>query len=109
MVGHKRIELSPQVPQTCVLTCYTNAHITFIIWYSRLDLNQQSSDYQSNALPLSYMSIILVKAVGLEPTACGLRVRCSNQLSYASTFNKNKVLKNKLVLRLGLEPRTLVL
>ena len=40
MVGHKRIELSPQVPQTCVLTCYTNAHITFIIWYSRLELNQ---------------------------------------------------------------------
>ena len=31
---------------------------------------------------------ILVKAVGIEPTACWLRVSCSNQLSYASTFNK---------------------
>lgn len=27
-------------------------------------------DYQSHAFPLSYMSIMLVKAVGIEPTAC---------------------------------------
>ena len=69
MVGHKRIELFPQVPQTCVLTCYTNAHIILNL-VLKAGVEPAYCDYQSHAFPLSYMSIILVKAVGIEPTAC---------------------------------------
>lgn len=69
MVGHKRIELSPRVPQTRVLTCYTNAHIILNL-VLKAGVEPAYCDYQSHALPLSYMSIILVKAVGIEPTAC---------------------------------------
>ena len=56
MVGHKRIELSPRVPQTRVLTCYTNAHII---------LN-------------------LVLKAGLEPAVFRLSVERFNRLSYMS-------------------------
>lgn len=46
------------------------------LWCANLELNQDSADYESEALPLSYWRIILVPHTGIEPALSGVEDRC---------------------------------